>query len=205
VPLPRRTSSFIEDGFDERELVSRAATDPGAFATLYRRYVHRVHGYIYRRTGSRDVAEDVTSATFERALRSIEGFEWRAGGFGPWIFRIAANELADHHRRQARAGSPRAHRAVHALHSVTQEEIDERSEVGADLDALRTALDRLNPRYQRALELRYLASLSHEDAARAFGASKATFAVVVHRATAALRKVIDAHARAARIAEGRAR
>jgi RNA polymerase sigma-70 factor (ECF subfamily) len=135
----------------------------------------------------------------------METFEWRAGGFGPWLFRIASNELADHHRRHARAGSQRAHRAVHALHAATQEEIDERAEIGVDLAALRAALDRLNPRYQRALELRYLAALTHEDAARAFGASKATFAVVVHRATAALRKVLDVHAIDGRIAEGRAR
>ena len=46
-----------------------------------------------------EAAEDVTSAAFERALRHLGAFRWRPGGFGPWLFRIAANELVDHYRR----------------------------------------------------------------------------------------------------------
>jgi RNA polymerase sigma factor (sigma-70 family) len=52
------------------------------------------------------------------------------------------------------------------------------------------AMDRLSPRYQRALELRYLAGLTPEEAAAALGTSKATMAVVVHRATRALRRAL---------------
>jgi RNA polymerase sigma factor (sigma-70 family) len=53
------------------------------------------------------------------------------------------------------------------------------------------ALGRLNERYQRAISLRYLAGLSPEDAARAMGVSKATLAVVLHRALGALRRAMD--------------
>ena len=49
-------------------------------------------------------------------------------------------------------------------------------------------MDRLSPRYQQALSLRYLAGLTPDEAAAALGTSKATMAVVVHRATRALRK-----------------
>ena len=94
---------------DERALVERARADPSAFAELYRRYLPRVHAFAYRRTGVVEVAEDITSAAFERALRNLGAFQWRPGGFGPWLFRIVANELADHYRRQGRA-HVRAHR-----------------------------------------------------------------------------------------------
>ena len=69
---------------------------------LYREYVPRIHAFAYRRTNSREVAEDVTAATFERAYRQLARFEWRGGGFGAWLFRIASNELTDHYRRQQR-------------------------------------------------------------------------------------------------------
>ena len=52
-------------------------------------------------------------------------------------------------------------------------------------------LGQLNERYQRAISLRYLSGLTPEDAAHAMGLSKATFAVVLHRAMGALRKAID--------------
>ena len=56
-------------------------------------------------------------------------------------------------------------------------------------------MDRLTPRYQQALSLRYLAGLTPDEAAAAMGTSKATMAVVVHRATRALRRALAAEDR----------
>ncbi len=137
-----------------------------------------------------EVAEDITSAAFERALRNLGSFAWRPGGFGPWLFRIVANELADHYRRAGRSGSERTAVALRNLHA--QEPPDPADEVGAR-DAVAevlAAMDLLSPRYQQALSLRYLAGLSPDEAAAAMGTSKATMAVVVHRATRALRKAL---------------
>ncbi len=179
------------DESDERELVERARVDPSAFAELYRRYLPRVHAFAYRRTGAVEVAEDITSAAFERALRNLDAFSWRPGGFGPWLFRIVANELVDHHRRNGRAGSERSLGAAARLGADDPK--DPADEVG-DRDAaaeLLSAMDRLNPRYQQALALRYLAGLSAEEAALAMGVSKGTLAVVVHRAIRSLRRELE--------------
>ena len=179
---------------DERALVEQAKVDPAAFAELYRRYLPRIHAFAYRRTGSIDVAEDITSATFERALRSLGSFQWRGGGFGPWLFRIASNELADHYRRAVRSAATRTAAAA-LLDGETAPDpavaIDRRDATTQVL----AAMDRLSPRYQRALELRYLAGLTPDEAAAALGTSKATMAVVVHRATRALRRALEEEAR----------
>jgi RNA polymerase sigma-70 factor (ECF subfamily) len=175
---------------DERALVERARADPSAFAELYRQYLPRVYAFAYRRTGAPEVAEDITSATFERALRNLATFSWRPGGFGPWLFRIAANELADHYRRTVRAGSARAGDAARRLQA--QAAPDPADEVGARaaVDELLAAMDELSPRYQQALALRYLSGLTPDEAAKALGTSKATMAVVVHRAMRALRRTL---------------
>ena len=73
IPLINTSSS---DRFDERSLVEAARHDANAFAALYRRYVERIHAYAYRRSGSRAIAEDVTSATFEKALRLSASLVW---------------------------------------------------------------------------------------------------------------------------------
>ncbi len=179
---------------DERMLVEQAKADPAAFAELYRRYLPRVHAFAYRRTGATEVAEDITSAAFERALRNLGAFTWQPGGFGPWLFRIASNELADHYRRSSRDASPRAAQA--AVRLAGEAPRDPADEVG-DRDAIAgmlSAMDGLSPRYQQALSLRYLAGLTPEEAAAALGTSKATLAVVVFRATRALRKAMDQEA-----------
>lgn len=175
---------------DERALVERARADPSAFVELYRRYLPRIHAFAYRRTGIVEIAEDITSATFERAFRNLGSFRWRGGGFGPWLFRIASNELADHYRRTGRSAATRA--AAAALLDG-----DAAPDPAAAVDArdataeLLAAMDRLNPRYQRALELRFFAGLTPEEAAAALGTSRATMAVVVHRATRALRRALE--------------
>ncbi len=176
---------------DEQALVEQARTDPAAFAELYRRYLPRVHAFAYRRTGVVEVAEDITSAAFERALRNLPSFRWQAGGFGPWLFRIVSNELADHYRRTGRAASPRAAGAAAHLHAEAPRDPADELDARHAVDELRTAMDTLSPRYQQALALRYLAGLTPDEAARALGTSKATMAVVVYRATRALRKAIE--------------
>src|SRR5690606_4618638 len=85
----------------------------------------KIHAFAYRRSHSREVAEDVSAATFERAYRQLERFEWRGGGFGAWLFRIASNEINDHYRRKHRAQGERGQMAMHALHhETTYDDVD---------------------------------------------------------------------------------
>ena len=182
----------VRDVDDERALVESARSDPDAFAVLYRHYQPRIHAFSYRRSRSRDVAEDVTAATFERAYRQLETFEWRGGGFGSWLFRIAANELADHYRSQQRARSDRGQFAMGALHTHAAIDDLERIEQGDEQTRLMlTALNTLNPRYQEAISLRYLSGLSHEEAAAAMDCKKSVMAVTLSRALKALRKAME--------------
>lgn len=184
----QRASESFDAQLDERALVESARGDRQAFSELYRRYVRRVYGFAYKRTGAPQLAEDITSATFESALRGIGEFRWRSGGFEAWLFRIAANKIADSYKSNARPNSERGQRAMGAL--TQQYHVDE---IADHLSAgrVRAAMNTLNERYQRALSLKYLCELSADDAARAMGQPKALFAVTVHRATVALRRAIE--------------
>jgi len=174
---------------DDRVLAERArARDADAFAALYRRHADAIHAFAWRRTGSRHLAEDVTAATFEKAWVAIERFEWRGGGFIAWLHRIAAHELADVHRRDARASSPRGQAAVRALQPVAEDDDDG---LLADWPRVRVALDRLPARHQEVITLRYLAGLSAPDAADALGCTRAVLAVRLHRALRALATEVD--------------
>ena len=177
---------------DERELIQRAPTDPDAFAELYRRHVDGIHRFALRRVGSRDIAEDVTAITFERALRRIGSFRAGPNGIRPWLYRIAANELADRHRRDARRrGDPTQRAADRSGDRVEHGDYD-RVDDGLEAVAVRAALDHLSPRYQEALTLRYLADLEPAEAAAVMGLPRPLFSVVLNRATNALRAALSA-------------
>src|SRR2546423_6441887 len=86
----------------EQALVARSRVDRAAFAELYDFYLPRIHGFVARRVGERTVAEDLTAATFERALIAVRGGEFRNDSFGGWLYRVAANAVVDHVRRGRR-------------------------------------------------------------------------------------------------------
>jgi RNA polymerase sigma-70 factor (ECF subfamily) len=87
---------------DDRLLVDAAKKDPSRFAELYQRNFARVYAYIARRVSDRDVAQDLTSDVFHKALAGIQSFEWRGVPFAGWLLRIAANMIVDRSKRSGR-------------------------------------------------------------------------------------------------------
>src|SRR5215213_6351923 len=70
--------------------------DAEAFGQLYDHYQGSVYRFLYYRTRSTSLAEDLTSETFLRALRGMNGFRWQGKDFGAWLMRIARNLCSDH-------------------------------------------------------------------------------------------------------------
>src|SRR5262245_61899658 len=79
----------------ERLLIEAAQKDPGRFADLYEANFERVYAFVVRRVQNRHEAEDLTAEVFHHALANLSRFEWRGVPFAVWLFRIAANALAD--------------------------------------------------------------------------------------------------------------
>ena len=87
---------------DERLLIEAAKGDPNRFAQLYEENFDRVYAYIARRIRDRIDAQDLTSQVFQQALAGIGRFEWRGLPFAAWLFRIAANAIADYSQRRSK-------------------------------------------------------------------------------------------------------
>ncbi|TVT10869.1 sigma-70 family RNA polymerase sigma factor [Amycolatopsis bartoniae] len=82
---------------DSWDLVHSAQKgDSTAFGTLYDRYVDVVYRYVYFRLGDRELAEDITSETFLRALRRITSVSYQGRDVGAWFITIARNIVFDH-------------------------------------------------------------------------------------------------------------
>jgi RNA polymerase sigma-70 factor, ECF subfamily len=177
-----------EDSID-RALVDRAREgDREAFAGLYLRHVASVYALALRTSGSKEVAEEVTSATFERALRSLPGFTWIGGGIRPWLLRITSVETSAWYRREQRPNTPRAQMVLRELATSGAPEPAAAFELEAP--EVRDALTRLHPRYREAISLRFLSGLSADETAQAMGCSKTVLAVTLHRAVGALRRTL---------------
>jgi len=92
----------VPQGLDEHVLVQAAQSDPAKFDALYELHFERIYYFLARRVRDRATAEDLTSEVFHKALANLPNYEWRGAPFAAWLFRIAANALADQYKRAAR-------------------------------------------------------------------------------------------------------
>ena len=72
------------------------------FGTLYEYYLSGVYRYVHYRVGETEIAEDLTSDIFDKALTGFNKFDPAKASFSTWIFSIARNTVVDHYRKRSR-------------------------------------------------------------------------------------------------------
>ena len=165
------------------EDVERARHDPAAFGILYDRYVERIYRFIYARVHDRPLAEDITEEVFVKALKNIRSYRQMGCGFGPWLYRIAANAVADHYR------SPE--RTLPLDVAGDQQAADDVAEQVARRDQVRElwqAVDRLPAKQRQAMLLRFSSDLSIADVARIMNRRPGAVKLLVFRGTRRVRQ-----------------
>lgn len=139
---------------------------------VYREHVGHLYRFVYSRMGNRADAEDVTSATFVRALPRL-----RAG--------VSDAELRAYLRATARTVIADVWRE---RHGTVFEEIDEEAMpnhdaiVEAEHHEVDDLLARLPANYRTVLELRFLRGYSVRETAEAMGISVSNAKVIQLRA-----------------------
>ena len=69
---------------------SRTAADQ-----LIRAHYDEIYRFVYRQTGHKEDAMDLTQAIFLAMLRALPTYRSERGAFRTWLFRIAANKVID--------------------------------------------------------------------------------------------------------------
>jgi len=143
--------------------------DAEAFGQLYDHYHTSVYRFLYYRVGSVALAEDLTSETFFRALRSMGSFRWQGKDFGAWLMTIARNLTADHYK----AGRTRLEYATEDMGAHDSATEGPETSVLSSLtnETLLTALKELPSEQQECLIMRFLQGLSIAETAKVLGRS----------------------------------
>ncbi len=172
-------------------LVHRAqAGDADAFGELYDRYVDLVYRYIYYRVGSTQLAEDLTSETFLRALRRITSFTWQGRDVGAWFVTIARNLVADHYK----SGRFRLELTTDDVTESGVTPLQDGPE-GVVLEAMQNkvlleAVKQLNAEQQECIVLRFLQGLSVAETAAVMGKNDGAIKALQYRAIRSLGRLL---------------
>jgi RNA polymerase sigma-70 factor (ECF subfamily) len=158
-----------------------AAVDAVDWDEVFREELPRVYNYFRYRGFDRPTAEDLTSATFEKAWRARDRYRREQAAVSTWLLAIARNVAIDHFRR-SRPEVPLAQDIAK----------DEASPETAALHAgqsirLAELLGRLPERERELLALKYGADATNRAIAKVTGLSESNVGTILHRTIASLR------------------
>jgi RNA polymerase sigma-70 factor (ECF subfamily) len=186
-------------------LRAAASGDGPAWEALVAAYSGRVYGLLVKQCGDRELAEELTQATFVKLvdkLTDMAGYEER-GRFESWLFRIAMNKLRDEARRRKRQARPMdmgpgpsrqdAPSAAATLRAGSDEgqagerpiDVLDRAE---QVEQLRSAIAELPEADQEVLHLRHTAGLNFAQIAETLDQPLGTVLARGHRALGKLKK-----------------
>jgi RNA polymerase sigma-70 factor, ECF subfamily len=167
---------------DEQLIKQYLRGDEKSLEFLVKRYLKSIYGFIYRRTGNFQDAEDTAQEVFLRAWRNLKSFNSEKS-FKAWIFSIAKNACIDFLRKK---------KAL--VYLETQKEIgknDKNLQQIENIQFLSSVTKRLIPEYQTVLSFYYNRDLNFREISEKTGESINTIKSRYRRAVLELRKNIS--------------
>jgi RNA polymerase sigma factor (sigma-70 family) len=152
------------------------------FAQAAERHLDDVYGYLSWFTGDRAAADELTGATFERALRLWHRFDPRRGSAQTWLCQVARTVALDHFRSERR-------RTRREELAAQPERVDEHFAEGLSAD-LEAALATLTAGEREVVALRVVLELDAATASRVLGISTTNCTTRLNRALKKLEEAL---------------
>jgi len=156
------------------------------FSAFYDKYVNQIYRFLFLRTSSKEVAEDLTSQVF------LKGWEFYLKNeiFDPksFFYQTARNLVTDYFRQKQKNPI-----SLESLPEIPDPRIsvEEKIIYDLELEKIFLALSQLKPEYQEAILLRYVEGLSPKEISKILEKSEGATRVLISRALNALKEKIN--------------
>lgn len=155
------------------------------FAALYDEHVDKVFRYLHYRVKSREEAENLTSAVFEKALVNFGKYSADRASFSTWVFTIARNALIDHYRVSGKRRSVPLETVADTPSAGPSP--GEAIETKEEAERLRAYVAQLPKDDQEIISLKFGAELNNRQIARMLGLTESNVGTKLYRAVRKLR------------------
>jgi RNA polymerase sigma-70 factor (ECF subfamily) len=181
---------FSDKALEDFRLIDEAVqnNDEQAYAKLLQRYKRPVYHMILKMVRNVDDAEDLTIESFAKAFRSLHKFK-KDFTFSTWLFRIATNNTIDQIRKKklntlSIDNTFTDDNGDGISIEVEDENLNPQEETikSQKAELIQVFVDKLPPKYQKLVRLRYFNELSYEEIAVELEAPLGTVKAQLHRA-----------------------
>jgi len=180
------------------EVVAKAQSgDVEAFQQLFNAYGPKILNYLFRMTGSREMAEDLAQETFILAFKKLSTLR-EPSKFQSWIFRIAQNNAYQAfrgNRPQMVSIDEDKSKELSDVQKLATPRSGPESEVLSDeLQAvIQDAINALPEKYKTVFVLSAIQKLSYREISQIVGRSLASIKSDIHRARVEVRDRIKSY------------
>lgn len=171
-------------GEEEVKYILECREDISNFEPLYDAYHHRILNYIYHKVLDKELAADICSQVFLKAMTGIKKYKIRETPFSSWLYKIAYNEVMMFFRR-----SKKSRHVIldHAVIDGLQAELNE-FDKEALLISVENVIGNLSEKELELIELRFYENKSFKEIGEIFSCSEGSVKVRSHRLMMKLKK-----------------
>ncbi len=176
---------------EEKKQIERAKKNSEAFGELYDKYYSQIFGYVLKRVANLEIAQDVTSETFLKALKNLWQFRWQNVPFSCWLYRIANNEIVNYFRKHKsgwvsleKIADPASSSNPHLELVEAQEELKKHR----DFLMAQEKVSHLPAKYQEVITLRFFEKKQIKEIAQILSKKEGTIKSLLHRGLEKLRR-----------------
>lgn len=169
---------------DEKILLKKCQNgDLTHFGKLYDLYIKKIYDFVFYKTNHKEIAEDLTSKVFLKALNKIDSFKIEGGSFQAWLYMIARNTVIDHYRTY------KSESDIDDFWDISSSENIERDiDMKHKLEKVDEYLKNLKSDQREILIMRIWQGLSYREIAEILGKSEASCKMKTARVLNKLRK-----------------
>ena len=160
---------------------SRTAADQ-----LIRAHYDEIYRFVYRQTGHKEDAMDLTQSIILAMLRALPTYRAERGSFRTWLFRIAANKIIDARRRNRLAPLP-----LEDLEISAEEDFTAQVQNRAVLEQMESYVSGLDFQTQAVFRLRLFGEQSFPEISAALGEPEAAVNSRYYRLLRRVREEFD--------------
>ena len=150
------------------------------FMALYPVYYPKIFSFFYRELSHRENSEDLTAATFTKALQSLQKGGKEILNFNAWIYRIATNELLTHlNTRRRRQSHEIGVSATDIPDFLPDGKYDPESY--SDFIDLKDTIATLKAQERILIQMRYFDKMEYSEMSEILGMKEVTIRSKLHR------------------------
>jgi RNA polymerase sigma-70 factor (ECF subfamily) len=162
-------------------LVLCSMTEQIDWDSIYKSEIPRIYNFLLYKVGDRELAQDLTATTFERAWKLRSRYQTRIASLSTWLFGIARNVLKEHLRMNKMSGQ-RPEPAGRSEQIPSSVDIENSIQQQQERELLRKLLLELPEREQDLIALKYGAGLTNREIAKITKLSESNVGSILHRA-----------------------